>query len=53
MTNQLDYIIMQNKVLIDMLSSLITAYAKDNNIAIESCEEECEYIDIERLDNES
>lgn len=49
---KLDYIIVQNKALIDMLNSLINAYAKANNLAIEENEEECEYIDVERFDTE-
>lgn len=43
--------IINNKqnAIIDMLSGLCVAYAKQNNLAIE--EEECEYInDIERYD---
>ena len=35
---------MQNKALIDMLNSLITAYAKQNDLALEDNEEGCEYL---------
>ena len=41
---RLEYIIMQNKALIDMLNSLITAYAKQNDLALEDNEEGCEYL---------
>lgn len=41
---RLEYIIMQNKALLDALNSLITAYAKQNNLATEESIEECEYL---------
>lgn len=48
MTNidkKLDYIMRQNRAMLDMMNSLIKAYAKQYNLALEEEEEECEYID--------
>lgn len=46
-----EQIIQRQNAIIDMLSSFMTVYAKDNNHAIENVQEECEYInDIERND---
>lgn len=46
-----EQIIQRQNAIIDMLSSFMTVYAKDNNHAIENVREECEYInDIERND---
>ena len=42
---KLDYIIMQNKIILDMVDSLIKAYAKQNNLALEDNVEGCEYLD--------
>ena len=41
---KLDYIIRQNNALLEMLNSLIKAYAKQNDLALEDNEERCEYI---------
>ena len=41
---KLEYIIMQNKALIDMIISLVIAYAKQNSLALEDNEEGCEYL---------
>ena len=41
---KLDYVIRQNNALLDMLNSLIKAYAKQNDLALEDNVEECEYI---------
>jgi hypothetical protein len=46
----LEQIITRQNALIDMLSSFIEVYAKDNNHAIEGIEEECEYIDFKDID---
>lgn len=47
-----EQIIQRQNAIIDMLSSFMTVYAKDNNHAIENVREECEYInDVERYDN--
>lgn len=46
-----EQIIQRQNAIIDMLSSFMTVYAKDNNHAIENVREECEYInDIEGND---
>ena len=47
----LDGIIKRQDAIVDMLSSFMRVYAKDNNHALEDVEERCEYIDIEGLDN--
>lgn len=47
----LEQIITRQNAILDMLSSFMTVYAKDNNHAIETVEKECEYIDIEGLNN--
>ena len=45
-----EQIIKRQNAVLDMLSSLIQVYAKDNNHAIESVEQECEYInDVEEF----
>ena len=41
-----EQIIRRQNAILDMLSSFISIYAKDNNHAIENVEEGCEYIDI-------
>ena len=41
-----ELIIKRQNAIIDMLSSFMEIYAKDNNHASELIEEECEYIDI-------
>lgn len=41
-----EQIVKRQNAIIDMLSSFIQTYAKDNNHAIEEVEERCEYIDI-------
>lgn len=43
----LEQIIVRQNATIDMLSSFIKVYAKDNNHAIEDVREEREYIDVE------
>lgn len=49
-----ELIIQRQNAIMDMLSSFIQVYAKDNNHAIENVREECEYInDIEGFDNYS
>ena len=45
-----EQIITRQNALIDMLSSFIEVYAKDNNHAIEDVEKECEYIDFKDID---
>lgn len=45
-------ILKRQDAIIDMLSTFMKVYAKDNNHAIENVEEECEYVnDIEGFDN--
>jgi hypothetical protein len=45
-------LIKRQDAIIDMLSTFMKVYAKDNNHAIEDVEEECEYInDIEGFNN--
>ena len=44
LNKKLDYIIRQNNALLDMLNSLVKAYAKQNNLATEDNVEECEYL---------
>ena len=47
-----ELIIQRQNAIIDMLSSFMQVYAKDNNHAIENVREEREYInDIEGFDN--
>ena len=47
-----EQIIKRQDAIMDMLSSFMQVYAKDNNHAIEEVREECEYInDIEGYDN--
>lgn len=47
-----EQIIQRQNAIIDMLSTFMQVYAKDNNHAIEEVREECEYInDFEGLDN--
>lgn len=47
-----EQIIKRQNAIIDMLSSFMKVYAKDNNHATEEVREECEYInDIEGYDN--
>lgn len=41
---KLDYVIRQNNALLEMLDSLIKAYAKQNDLALEDNVEECEYL---------
>ena len=45
-----EQIIMRQNAIIDMLSSFMHIYAKDNNHAIEDVREECEYIDVKDID---
>ena len=46
-----EQILKRQDAIIDMLSSFIKVYAKDNNHAIEDVREECEYInDIKDFD---
>ena len=46
-----EQIIQRQNAIIDMLSTFIQVYAKDNNHAIEEVREECEYInDFEGID---
>lgn len=46
-----ELIIQRQNAIMDMLSSFMKIYAKDNNHAIEEVREECEYInDFEGLD---
>lgn len=46
-----EQIIQRQNAIIDMLSTFMQVYAKDNNHAIEEVREECEYInDFEGLD---
>lgn len=45
-----EQIIMRQNAIMDMLSSFMQVYAKDNNHAIEDVREECEYIDVKDLD---
>lgn len=46
-----EQVLKRQDALIDMLSSFIKVYAKDNNHAIEDVREECEYInDIKDFD---
>lgn len=40
-----EQIIVRQNAIIDMLSSFIKVYAKDNNHAVEGVEKECEYVD--------
>lgn len=40
-----EQIITRQNAIIDMLSSFMRVYAKDNNHALENVREECEYID--------
>lgn len=44
LNKKIDYVIRQNNALIDMLGSLVKAFAEQNDIALEDCEEECEYV---------
>ena len=45
-----ELIIQRQNAIMDMLSSFMQVYAKDNNHAIEEVREECEYInDVEEL----
>jgi len=47
-----EQIIQRQNAIIDMLSTFMQVYAKDNNHAIEEVREECEYInDVEGYDN--
>ena len=47
-----EQIIKRQNAIMDMLSSFMQVYAKDNNHAIENVREECEYInDVEGYDN--
>ena len=47
-----EQIIKRQDAIMDMLSSFMQVYAKDNNHAIEEVREECEYInDVEGYDN--
>ena len=47
-----ELIIQRQNAIMDMLSSFMRIYAKDNNHAIEEVREECEYInDVEGYDN--
>lgn len=47
-----EQIIQRQNAIIDMLSTFMQVYAKDNNHAIEEVREECEYInDFEGYDN--
>ena len=47
-----EQIIKRQDAIMDMLSSFMKVYAKDNNHAIEEVREECEYInDVEGYDN--
>lgn len=47
-----ELIIQRQNAIMDMLSSFMKVYAKDNNHAIEDVREECEYInDFEGYDN--
>ena len=46
-----EQIIQRQNAILDMLSTFMQVYAKDNNHAIEEVREECEYInDFEGLD---
>ena len=46
-----ELIIQRQNAIMDMLSTFMQVYAKDNNHAIEEVREECEYInDFEGLD---
>lgn len=46
-----EQIIQRQNAIIDMLSTFMQVYAKDNNHAIEEVREECEYInDFEGID---
>ena len=46
-----ELIIQRQNAIMDMLSSFMRIYAKDNNHAIEEVREECEYInDFEGID---
>lgn len=48
----LDGINKRQDAIMDMLSSFMKIYAKDNNHALETVEERCEYInDVEGFDN--
>lgn len=47
-----ELIIQRQNAIMDMLSSFMQVYAKDNNHAIEDVREECEYInDVEGFGN--
>lgn len=47
----LKHILVRQDAIIDMLSSFMKVYAKQNDLAIEDIEEECEYINVnERFD---
>lgn len=47
-----ELIIQRQNAIMDMLSSFMQVYAKDNNHAIEDVREECGYInDVEGFDN--
>lgn len=47
-----EQIIQRENAILDMLSTFMRVYAKDNNHAIENVREECEYInDVEGYDN--
>ena len=48
-----ELIIKRQNAIIDMLSSFMEIYAKDNNHATELIEEECEYIDIKWVNTKS
>ena len=46
-----EQVLKRQDALMDMLSSFIKVYAKDNNHAIENVEQECEYVnDIKDFD---
>ena len=45
-----EQIIKRQDAIMDMLSSFMQVYAKDNNHATEQVVEECEYIDFKDLD---
>ena len=41
-----EQLMIRQNAIIDMLSSFIKVYAKDNNHAIEDVKEECEYVEL-------
>lgn len=49
--NMFEHIIIRQNAMLDMLDGLSRAFAKQNNLAIEQVQEECEYINaIEGFD---